>query len=167
MKNLILIISFFIYSGINFAQSASDYFTVDPGLRWQFVVTPLDSLNNEIDSLEYHRWDLFISETEFEGKLAKILQTKSGPAETIEYQPYLDSIFYHLSGSEGYEYFKLGIVENLLILLDSLITDSTFNVVSFFESLEQWYSVYRFSQSVGDDYTIFQIDTSLTINATT
>ena len=53
MKNLILIISFFLYSEINFAQSASDYFTVDPGFRWQFVVTPLDSLNNEIDTLDW------------------------------------------------------------------------------------------------------------------
>ena len=167
MKKKIFLTLIAFNFGIIYAQQASDYFTVNPGLRWQFISTPLDSLSNEIDSLEYHRWDLFISEAEFEGLPAKILQTKSGPAATIEYQPYLDSIFYHLSGSEGYEYFKLGIVENLLVLLDSLITDSTFNVVSFFESLEQWYSVYRFAQNVGDEYTIFQVDTSITINADT
>ena len=34
--------------------------------------------------------DKIIDETIFEGKFAKILQTKSGPAETIYFQPYLD-----------------------------------------------------------------------------
>jgi len=167
MKKLIYINILILSLGICFAQQASDYFTVNPGLRWQFISTPLDSSSNEIDSLEYHRWDLFISEADFEGKSAKILQTKSGPEETIAFQPYVDSIFYHFSGANGYEYFKLGVIENLIFLLDSLITDSTFSVLSFFQSLEQWYSVYRFAQSIGDEYTIFQIDTTITINANT
>lgn len=107
MKKLIYINILFLCLGICNAQQASDYFTVNPGLQWQFISTPLDSSSNEIDSLEYHRWDLFISEADFEGKLAKILQTKSGPAETIEYQPYLDSIFYHFSGANGYEILNL------------------------------------------------------------
>ncbi len=100
-------------------------------------------------------------------KLAKIVKTKSGPKETINFQPYIDSLFFHFSGSDGYEFFKLGIIENVIVLLDSLITDSTFCVISFFQSLEQWYSVYRFSQTVNDEYTILQIDTTITFGTET
>jgi len=167
MKMIIFPTLIALNSGFALAQQASDYFTVDPGLRWQFISTPLDSAGNEIDSLQYSRWDLLISETVFEGLPAKILQTKSGPAETIEYQPYLDSIFYHLSGTDGYEYFKLGVIKNLIFVLDSLISDSTFSVLSFLQSLEHWYSVYRFAQPVGNRYEIFHVDTTVTIDTLT
>ena len=167
MKMKISLIVLALFSGFALAQQASDYFTVNPGLRWEFLSTPLDSSGNEIDSLQYSRWDLFISEADYEGKFAKILQTKSGPAATIEFQPYLDSIFYHLSGTDGYEYFKLSVIENLIFVIDSLISDSTFRVLSFLQSLEQWYSVYRFAQPVGVQYIIFQVDTTITIDTAT
>ena len=70
MKKIICLNLIIFSWGLCVAQQASDYFTVDPGLQWQFIATPLDSINNEIDSLEYHRWDLFISEADFEGKPA-------------------------------------------------------------------------------------------------
>jgi len=167
MKNLIFSILLVFCQGFSLAQQASDYFTVNPGLRWEFISTPLDSSGNEIDSLQYSRWDLFISETVFEGLPAKILQTKSGPSETIGYQPYVDSIIYHLSGTNGYEYFKLGVIKNLIFVLDSLISDSTFSVLSFLQSLEQWYSVYRFAHPVGNRYEIFHVDTTVTIDTLT
>jgi len=167
MKKIIFLAIIAFNFGTGLAQQANDYFTVNPGFRWEFVSTPLDSVGNEIDSLEYCRWDLFFSENEFAGLPAKILITKSGPAETIAYQPYVDSIIYHLSGTNGYEYFKLGVIKNLIAVLDSLISDSTFSVLSFLQSLEQWYLVYRFTQNVGDQYEIFQVDTSITIDSLT
>ena len=151
--------------GIIHAQQASDYFPHQPGWKWEYNVTPLDSLNNEITILKYFRHELFLGEGNFEGKSAKIVTTKYGPAETINIQPYLDTLFYSFSGSNGYEYFKPDVIENLITLLSSAINDSTFSVLSFFQSLEKWYSVYRFAQNTGDEYTIFQIDTTVTINS--
>ena len=160
MKKLIYTICILFSLGINLAQQASDYFPTTCA-RWEYKVTPLDSLNNEIDSLYYFRHDYFFDETYFEGKLAKIFKTKSGPEETIYYQPYLDSMFFHFSGPNVYEYFKLGLVQHLFGFIDSLITDTTFSILDFFKSQEDWYSVYRFNQNLGDDYTIWQIDTSI------
>jgi hypothetical protein len=105
-----------------------------------------------------------LDETIFEGKLAKILQTKSGPAETIYFQPYLDSIFLHFSGTDVHEYFKVGYVKILLSALDSVLNLPNFNFVEFFTSFEQWYSVYRFNQTINDEYTILEFDTSVTID---
>jgi hypothetical protein len=149
--------------GIIYPQQASDFFPDQTDFRWEYKVTPLDSSNNEIDELHYFRHELFMDETDFEGKLTKIIQFKSGPAQTIQIQPYLDSLFYNFSGSEGYEYFKAGSATNLFILLDSFFINSSFNIASFFNSLEQWYPVYRFSQNVNADYLIFQIDSTVTI----
>ena len=167
MKKLIFINLLIFSLGLSLAQQASDYFPEYPDVRWEYKATVLDSLNNKIDSLQYYRYDLFFDEAEFEGKLSKIVKTKSGPEETIQFQPYLDSLFFHFSGSDGYEYFKLGIIKNVIILLDSLISDSTFSVISFFQSLEQWYSVYRFAQTENDPYTILQIDTTVTYGTET
>ncbi len=164
----IFFLTLMIYGfGFGLAQQASNYFPLQPEVRWEYKVTVLDSLNNPIDTLHYYRHDLFFSEVNFEGKLAKIVKTKSGPKETIQFQPYIDSLFFYFSGSTGYEYFKLGIIKNVILLLDSLISDSTFSALSFFQSLEQWYPVYRFAQSINDEYTILQIDTTITIGTQT
>ena len=164
MKKFIYIYLLFFSFGIIYAQQASDYFPEQPYARWEYKITVLDSLSNEIDSLSYYRHDKIIDETFFEGKLAKILQTKSGPAETIHFQPYLDSIFLHFSGTDAHEYFKLGYVKILLSALDSVLNLPNFNFVEFFNSFEKWYSVYRFNQTINDEYTILQLDTSITIN---
>ncbi|MGB5849610.1 MAG: T9SS type A sorting domain-containing protein [Ignavibacteriaceae bacterium] len=163
MKKLIYIYFLFFSFGIIFAQQASDYFPPDCP-RWEYKITVLDSLSNEIDSLSYYRHDLVIDESVFEGRLAKILQTKSGPAETIYFQPYLDSIFLHFSGTDAHEYFKLGYIKILLSALDSVLNMANFNFVEFFTSFEKWYSVYRFNQTINDEYTILQLDTSVTID---
>ena len=41
------------------AQQASDYFPNQTGFMWNYKATPLDSLNNNIDSLAVFRQDLF------------------------------------------------------------------------------------------------------------
>ena len=164
MKKFINIFLLIFSLGIINAQQASDYFPEYPYAWWEYKITVLDSLSNEIDSLSYFRHDKVIDETFFEGKLAKILQTKSGPAATINYQPYLDSIFLHFSGTDAHEYFKLGYIKILLTALDSVLNVPNFNFVEFFTSFEKWYSVYRFNQTLGDEYTIFEFDTSVTID---
>jgi len=164
MKKFIYIYFLFLSFGIIYAQQASDYFPDYPYAWWEYKITVLDSLSNEIDSLSYYRHDKIIDETIFEGKLAKILQTKSGPAETIYFQPYLDSLFLHFSGTDAHEYFKLGYIKILLSVIDSVLNTPNFNFVGFFTSFEKWYSVYRFNQTLGDEYTILEFDTSVTID---
>jgi len=164
MKKFIYIFLISICFGNIYAQQARDYFPEYPYARWEYKITVLDSSSNEINSLSYYRHDKIIDETIFEGKLAKILQTKSGPEETIYFQPYLDSIFLHYSGTDAQEYFKLGYIKILLLALDSVLNMPNFNFVDFFTSFEQWYSVFRFNQSVNDEYTILQLDTSVTID---
>ena len=166
MKKFIYIVFLFNSFGIIYSQQAGDYFP-NGCPRWEYKITVLDSLSNEIDSLKYYRHDLVIDETMFEGKLAKISQTKSGPAETINFQPYLDSIFLHFSGTDAYEYFKPGYIKILLSALDSVLNIPDFNFVEFFTSLEKWYSVYRFNQTINDEYTILQLDTSITLQTLT
>ena len=138
------------------------FFRTKQILGGNFKVTPLDSANNEINALTYFRHELYINENVFEDRLSKIVQTKSVPAETIHIQPYQDSLFYNFTGSDGYEYFRPGLVKNLFEVLDTLITDTTYNIVSFFNSLQKWYPIYRFAQNIGDDYTILQLDTTVT-----
>jgi hypothetical protein len=167
MKKFKYIFLLFFSFGIIYAQQASDYFPEYPYAWWEYKITVLDSLSNEIDSLSYYRHDKVIDEAFFEGKLAKILQTKSGPAETIYFQPYLDSMFLHFSGTDAHEYFKLGYIKILLVALDSVLNMPNFNLVEFFTSFEKWYSVYRFNQTINDEYTILQRDTSVTIGTLT
>jgi len=150
-----------------YAQQASDYFPEQPGWRWEYTLTPLDSVNNEIETLRYYRHDLFVTESNYEGKLAKIVQTKSGPAITIHFQPYLDSLFFHFSGFDGYEYFKVGYFGILLSVLDSELNNPNFSFAELFNSLEEWYSIYRFSQTINDEYSILQIDTIVVIDSQT
>ena len=148
-----------------YTQQASEYYPINPEVVWEYKITLLDSLNTEVDSLHYFRHDKFFKEVNFEGKPTKLVQTKSGPEETIHFQPYLDSMFYSFSGMNGYEYFKLGLVQHLIGFIDSIITDTSFSALHFFQSLEGWYSVYRFGQTVGDEYTIWQLDTLIVFDS--
>ena len=151
---------FITFSDSANSQQASDYFPSQTGFMWNYSITPLDSLNNEIDSLKIYRIDSFAVVTNYEGKLADIVPTKRGPLQTIHVQPFLDSLFYSFSGSDGYEYFNISSVGEFLLSLDSLGLDTTFSFLSFFQSLQDWYSVYRFAAGVNNEYTLLSVDTT-------
>ncbi len=161
MRTVLYILCMLFSSGTFFAQQASDYFPNQTGFTWNYKATPLDSLNNNIDSLAFFRQDLFTVTADYQGKLANIVLTKSGPLQTILFQPYDDSLFFHFSGSDGYEYFRVGSLEFFLISIDSVLSDPNFSFVDFFHSLEDWYSDYRFAVNVNDEYTILSIDTTI------
>jgi hypothetical protein len=129
---------------------------------WNYKVTPLDSLNNDIDSLAFFRQDSFSVITDYQDKLANVVPSKSGPLQTILLQPYTDSLFFHFSGTDGYEYFRVGALEFFLISIDSILSDPNFSFVDFFYSFEDWYSVYRFAENVNQEYTLLSIDTTIT-----
>ncbi|MCZ7608766.1 MAG: hypothetical protein M5U17_01240 [Ignavibacterium sp.] len=162
MKKLIYII--FLIGSLEFAfgQTASDYFPEQTGYKWNYELTPLDSLNNRVDSLTFYGIDSFFVESPFNGRDAKIVLNKTGALNTINHQPFIDSIFYSFSGSNGFEYFDPDLLAGLLSNLDSTLGVSFF---SFFNSLKGWYSYYRFANSVNQEYTIFSKDTIVAINS--
>lgn len=162
MKKIIYIIFLVISPEFTFGQTASDYFPMQTGYKWNYELTPLDSLNNRVDSLTFYGIDSFFVETTFNGRDAKILLTKTGALNTINYQPFIDSLFFSFSGSNGYEYFDPNLLSGLIGNLDSTLG---VNFFSFFNSLEGWYSYYRFANPVNQEYTIFSKDTIIAINS--
>jgi len=163
MKTLLFITCLLISSVQVYSQQASDYFPPLPVIEYTYDAIPLDSLNNLIFSEEFRRRDLFIDVAEYEGKLANILLTKDAPIDSIDILPYLDSLFLHFDGTDGYEYFQTGALEGFLRSLDSLNLDPNFGFLDFFRSLEAWYSVYRFSAAVNDEYNLLTVDTTIII----
>ena len=162
MKKIIYIIFLVISPEFTFGQTASDYFPMQTGYKWNYELTPLDSLNNRVDSLTFYGIDSFFVETTFNGRDAKILLTKTGALNTINYQRFIDSLFFSFSGSNGYEYFDPNLLSGLIGNLDSTLG---VNFFSFFNSLEGWYSYYRFANPVNQEYTIFSKDTIIAINS--
>jgi hypothetical protein len=161
MKKVITFFCFFVFLGLSNAQQASEFFPSQTGFEWNFKVTPLDSANNPITSSAVFRIDSFASVADYEGKLANIVPTKTGPLQTILIQPFLDSSFYHNEGTNGFEYFSIRNIEEFLIALDSLGIDSTFSFLEFFTSLQAWYDVYRFASNVNAEYTLVQVDENI------
>ena len=166
MKQIIYTLCFIYCVGQINAQQASDYFPSQTGFKWEFKAVPLDSVSNPKSSLTYFRIDSFATIANYEGKLASIVLTKTGLLQTICLQPYLDSLFYHAEGTNGFEYFSIGSIEEFLLQLDLLGIDPDFNFVDFFTSLQDWYPVYQFASTINSEYTLKQVDTTLTINAT-
>jgi hypothetical protein len=159
MKRIIYFLSFICCAGHLNSQQASDYF-LQPIVEYTYDAIPLDSLNDPISSQMFKRRDLFVDVAEYEGKLANILLTKSAPIDSIDIQPYLDSLFFHFDGMDGYEYLQSGSsLEDFLRSVDSLDLDPNFNFLDFFRSLKAWYSVYRFSSAINDEYHILNLDT--------
>jgi hypothetical protein len=161
MKKIFTLITFLIFVGIASAQQASDYFPSQPGFEWKLKQTPLDSLNNPIPSMAVFKIDSFASVANYQGRLANIVPTKTGPLSTILNQPFLDSLFYSTEGTNGLEYFSISRIEEFLVQLDSMGIDPNFSFVDFFTSLQDWYSTYRFASNVGTDYTLISIDTTV------
>jgi len=164
MKALLLFTCLFISSTHVYSQQANDYFPSQIGFEWKFKAIPLDSVSNPINSLAYFRMDSFASIENYEGKLANIVLTKSGPLQTILLQPYSDSLFYHTDGTNGFEYFNISNILELLLELDSLEIDPNFSFVEFFTSLQDWYPVYQFASTVNTEYLLKQVDTSVFIS---
>ena len=163
MKRLFTFFYFFVFLGLSIAQQASDYFPAQTGFEWKYKVTPLDSASNPVTSLAVFRIDSFASVATYEGQLANIVTTKTGPFESIYQQQFSDSLFYYTEATNGFEYLSITNVEEFLITLDELGIASNFSFVDFFTSLQNWYSTYRFTSDVDTEYTIAQKDTTIQI----
>jgi len=162
MKTLLLICCLVLGSVLLYSQQGSDYFP--PVIQYTYEAIPLDSLNNQITSEMFYRRDLFIDVAEYEGKTANIFLTKDAPMDSINIFPYLDSLFLHFDGTDGYEYFQIGALEDFLRDLDSLINDPNFSFLDLFTSFRDWYSLYRFSAAVNNEYNLITVDTTITVS---
>ncbi len=167
MKNLFLII-FILFCSKIFPQ-AQDYFPAQAGHTWQFKVTPLDSVNNEVDSLSYFRVDTFATAGIYQGVDAKIILSKSGTPSLLPFLPYTDSSYLNLSGNDAKIYFNMmnfgsfsGIIDSLLI--DSLLPGGT-SFLSLLSSFEGWYTLYKFTNTLNSSYEIFKFDTTITYDS--
>ena len=160
----IILLSIFLAFTCTFipAQQAQDYFP-QQGFRWDYRVTPLDSANNEIDSLAYFRVDSFAVVSNFMGRSADLVLSKTGPYSLINFMPFTDTAFYSFETQNAYQYFRVSNLESIVGILDSLGVDPS--ILGIIHSFEQWNSVYRLGQSVGNEYTIFSKDTSVIINS--
>ncbi len=154
---------FFVITTSISAQQASDYFPSNFGFKWNYRVTPLDSLNNPIENLNFFRADSFAAENNFMGKSAKIVLSKMGSLDILPILPYTDTLYNHFENSEGFEYIQGSSFSGIISILDSIGLDSSFNFLGFFNSFRGWYDAYRFSSSVNQEYTIFTKDTSITL----
>ncbi len=166
MKIIYTVFLLFLLPMILFAQQASDYFPTQTGFEWKFKATPLDSANNPIPAQAQYRIDSFATVANYQGRVANIVNTKTGPLSTIQFQQYMDSLFYNTEGTDGYEYFSIRNIEGFLVSLDSMGIAPNFNFLDFFTSLQDWYSLYRFASTVNSEYTLVQIDTTITVGTT-
>ncbi len=163
MKLNIVGILLLLISQLILAQTASTYFPSLTGYKWNYESVPLDSLNNPVNSQKFFSIDSFVVAAPFNGKNANVVLSKTGPQSTINFQPFLDTLYYNFESSNGFEYFDPELVSGLLGNVDSTLG---INFLNFFSSLEGWYSYYRFASNVNASYQIFQKDTTIIIDST-
>jgi len=162
MKLKIFLLLFVISELPVFAQTASDYFPAQTGYKWYFESVPLDSLNNPVNSLKFFGIDSFAVITPYFGRTANLVLTKTGAQNTINFQPYLDSLYFNFETTNGFEYFDPVNVDSLLGNIDTTLG---INFLNFFNSLKGWYSYYRFASANNVEYQVFKKDTAVTINS--
>lgn len=160
----------FLFIFISVTTFGQSYFPDSVGTKWFFKNIPLDSLNNEIDSLVTFQIDSFAVADTFSGRDTKFVLTKSGVDSFVVLQPFLDTTYTNVSSSIGATYIKLPDIDSLQALLDSLGIDSSLinlGTLQTIKSFEKWYDVYKFNQSAGSEYQIFRYDTTITYDTLT
>ncbi|MBS1492327.1 MAG: T9SS type A sorting domain-containing protein [Bacteroidetes bacterium] len=158
MKRFIILF-FILVSGISYAQNASTYFPSAPGYKWFFKSTPLDSLNQPIEAASTYRIDSFAVNGTYQGLAASIVYSKRGLININQQGNINDTSRYNFQGTNGFVYFSFG-------NLDTIGAIGQLGLVNFLRSLEQWYSTYRFNQTVNSTYNLFSRDTTITYNGT-
>jgi len=163
MKHLSFLLVILLFHN-SFSQTASSYFPENPGHIWRYKMTPLDTLNNPIDSLVIFRVDSFATTTNFNNRSAKLVLTKNGDDPFLYEEPFSDTIYYSFDQNMGYEYLGMSQLEGLASILAAFIGDTTLGVYNFFKSFEGWQSYYRFANTVNQQYIILSRDTTFTID---
>lgn len=159
---LFVLIFILFFSGKIYSQQAAEYFPEEIGYKWNYELTILDSLNNPIPELIFSRIDSSAFVGEYNGKNAYHILTKTGIEELIQFLPYSDTNYVHLSGTDGYEYRRVSELEFILSLADSSTLNILLPFIRLFESFNGWYLSYKFAADVNQQYLIAFIDTTIT-----
>jgi len=167
MKTLQSFWIFLVLTSLMYSQGQNYFFPPDTVFEYIYEAIPLDSNSNPVLSEMFYRSDLFFDIAEYEGKQANIFKSKEASTlDSLAIVPYSDSLYFHFDGTDGYKYFQVDPLLDFLQALDSMGLDPNFSFVDFFTSLEDWYSVYRFSAALNDEYTLISVDTMVSgINA--
>lgn len=144
---------------LSFSQNASTYFPSAPGYKWFYKSTPLDSLNMPVESAATYRIDSFAVNGTYQGLSASMVYTKRGLTNINLQSPISDTSRYNFQGTNGFVYFNFG-------NLDTIAAIAQLGLINFLHSLEQWYSTYRFANTVNSTYSLFTRDTTINYNGT-
>jgi hypothetical protein len=150
------IIFYFAYTG-SFAQNASTYFPLSTGYKWYYENIPLDSNNIPQLNLTSYRIDSFAVVESYNGLMANKVFLKDYLLSFFQNTPYNDTNYYNFQTTNAWKYLKT-------ILPNSIPLPG---ILNFFKSLENWYSTFRFTQTIGSAYTILQKDTTIAIDTLT
>lgn len=136
------------------AQLSSDFFPSSIGFKWQYKLTPLDTLGNPIQALTTTRIDTYATKQIFVGKNANFVLSKP-----LNSPVYTDTNYIHLETTNGWLYTKL------LPNMDSIPIFDTLGLIKFFRNFIGWHSYFRFAQPTNIEYTISSRDTTIIINS--
>ena len=154
-------------SFICLGQSVQQYFPADPGHKWFFQVTPLDSANRPVDSLSTVRIDSFAITAPYEGLNANFVVSKQGIHSGILLQPFRDTNYINLGSTDGNEYFRIPSVDSITHIFDLIGAGGSVTFLQTLKSFEKWYVLYKFSAAQNIPYSVFKYDTTLKIDTLT
>lgn len=160
MKKVLLIIFILIISAKAYPQNASTYFPSNTGYKWYYKNIPLDSNNNPVLSLSTYRVDSFAVVENYKGLLANVVRIKDGLLTPNQQTPYTDTNWFNFQTTNAWAYLSL------TALADTTIIPYP-GFINFLRSLENWYNLFRFAQTVNVDYTIISKDTTIAIDTIT
>ena len=153
-----------------YSQQASGYFPAGLGHVWTYKQIPLDTLNNPVDSLISFSMDSLAAEGNFHGLNSKILLSKTGPAQTIKIQPYLDTNYVNLNQGMASIFFRVPSLEALIGQFDTTgygqYLATLMEFYGLLKSFENWYGMYDFQKTINQEYLIFQFDTTVNLDST-
>jgi len=155
-KTFITLIFIILICSSGFSQNASTFFPANPGYKWYYKNIPLDSINNPVQSLSRYRIDSFAIVNTYKGLLANIVRVKDNLLIQNQNTPYTDTNRHNFQGTDGWDYLSI-----------SFLPDSINIPVGFFNflrSLQNWYDIYRFAQTVNQEYIVLQKDTAIAID---
>ncbi len=156
MKRILIFIAILLNPLIAISQTASTYFPSNPGYIWYYERVILDSNNNSIPGSETYRVDSFSVTQNYIGLSANYVPSKRNLLSVNQTGPYSDTSFFNFQGSNGYQY------TDLTRGLDTITFLDTSGLLGFIASFNGWYNTYRFASNVGQEYTIFTKDTTIT-----
>lgn len=160
MRRLLLYSIFIlVFTSISYSQTASQYFPANPGYIWYYESTRLDSNNNPMAGTTTYRIDSFSVVQNYFGLSANFVPSKRNLISVTQPGPYSDSSFFNFQASNGWQY------TDLTRGLDTITFLDTSGLINLISSYNGWYNTYRFASNVGQEYTIFSKDTTITFQS--